>query len=1063
LVVYHGTRNPYIREFKAKYDDKLIFFAYKKQFAEDWAKHSPLNEQQEKDYRSVNISDISRAVSKDFRNKYGENWSEDEALLEKAYEEKDRRYREKLEEFGIKETIYPVYLKAENTFIPSEHWDLVIDEIGKYYNIDFLKDESELTDNEKYYLKNIKNGHWIMFEHKNVMDKLRRLGFDSIQLEEISGQGVTTIAVFEGNNQIKSIDNRGTFDPADNRIKQQGKRGAYIDGKIYLFEGADVSTVMHEFMHHWQDQMRLMGTKKSQEILARVDEWSTAELGRKYDVKQVGNKFKIVDKKGNTVYNNLGRNFDTEAEAIAYAKDELFAQGFEQYLSTGKAPNKTLENVFQSFFHYMKKIFAQTKALDIELTPEMKQVYADILGGASIDTFRNKTLEEFIKERADEQVAQREELNRIEESGAPSPVIRFQEDIKDTDVVIKEALDKTKSKDDEKNKKEKSKLLTKMITSLSTRANKIHPHLKTILTRYFSDINVKTEDRLKSVKGFLDGMKKIKQTDADDYARMDLAIKNSDIETMIEIAKQYDFVADLNAVRAVLDEMFVEAEKYGLKVDFREDYFPRSVKDYKKLVEHFTGKEFSAVTNSIEKVEKAMGRNMTDTEVANHINMNLRRIANTDLIERTNHRKGRTLDTIDEVVGKYFENSDEALVGYIETMTRHIEAAKILGVNKEQSAESVGNLVNELYKKGEIKRSKLDEAQDIIHAALDTSGITYSTLKVIRDTGYLVSMGNFTTAIAQLDDFASTMTHAGFFNAIKALTAAGDVGIDDLGIRSIGEEFKNPDKLGSLVSGLFKSVGLTKVDNFIKNTFIRGDEIRMKKMSTEALAKEIAVLFYDNMEKATQVAKDIQAGKKTEDTLFVYYNNLSKYQPISRFEMPEYYRGNARIFYTLKSFTLKRIDTALNDAMTMINRKNAPLSQRKAAAKHLWKWLFALTACGLSKELLIDLLLGRKIDINDAVINTMLGYIGMNRYYLYRAESYGVGDAVNSIVFGFPIINFSNIIQKDFISLVKDKKDFGELDAWKFVPYIGKIYYERLGGGKDKNKGRGKKGGKKFY
>ena len=850
---------------------------------------------------------------------------------------------------------------------------------------------------------------------------------------------------------------------SEQNIRFQNQRGAYIDGKIYLFEGADVSTVMHEFMHHWQDQMKAMGTKKSQEILAKIDEWSTVELSRKYDVKQVGNKFKIVDKKGNTVYNNLGRNFDTEAEAVAYAKDELFAQGFEQYLSTGKAPNKTLENVFQSFFHYMKKIFAQTKALDIELTPEMKQVYADILGGASIDTFRNKTLEEFIKERADEQVAQREELNRIEESGAPSPVVRFQEDIKDTDVVIKEALDKTKSKDDEKNKKEKSRLLTKMMTSLSTRAKEIHPHLKTILTRYFSDINVKTEDRLKSVKGFLDGMKKIKQTDADDYARMDLAIKNSDIETMIEIAKQYDFVADLNAVREILDEMFVEAETYGLKVDFREDYFPRSVKDYKGLVEYFTGKEFSAVTNSIEKVEKAMGRNMTDTEVANHINMNLRRIANTDLIERTNHRKGRTLDTIDEVVGKYFENSDEALVGYIETMTRHIEAAKILGVNKEQSAESVGNLVNELYKKGEIKRSELDEAQDIIHAALDTSGITYSTLKVIRDTGYLVSMGNFTTAIAQLDDFASTMTHAGFFNAIKALTATGGVDISDIGIRSIGEEFKNPEKLGGLVSGLFKSVGLTKVDNFIKNTFIKGDEIRMKKMSTEALADEIAVLFYDNMEKATQVAKDIQAGKKTEDTLFVYYNNLSKYQPISRFEMPEYYRGNARIFYTLKSFTLKRIDVVLDDIKTILSSEKSTPMQRKAASQHLWKWIFALSACGLSKELLIDLLLGRKIDIDDAVVNTMLGYIGMNRYYLYRAESYGIGDAVNSIVFGFPIINFSNIIQKDFTSLMKGKKDFGELDAWKFVPYIGKIYYERLGGGKDKNKGRGKKGGKKFY
>lgn len=884
-------------------------------------------------------------------------------------------------------------------------------------------------------------------------------------LDKIGVKGITYDGGEEGKNFV--IFNPDSVNVLERlyqgEVKTQGKKGAYIDGKVYLFEGADVSTVMHEFMHHWQDQMRLMGTKKSQEILARVDEWSTAELGRKYDVKAVGNKFKVVDKKGNTVYNNLGRNFATEAEAIEYAKDELFAQGFEQYLSTGKAPNKTLETAFGAFFNYMKKIFGQTKALDIELTAEMKQVYADMLGGASIDTFRNKSFEEFVKERSEAQVAQREELNRIEEAAGSTQVIRFQEDIKNTDSVISKALDKFKDGETSKDKKNRSKLLKKMIMSLSTRAKNIHPHLNTILTRYFSDINVKTERRLQDVKGFLDGINKIKKADAEDYARMDLAIKNNDIETMLEIAEQYDFSADLNVVRDVLDELYNEAEKYGLKVDFRSDYFPRTVKDYKGLNEYFTGKEFSAVAASIEKVEKALERPMTEQEVADHINLNLRRIANTDIISKTNHRKGRTLETIDETVGKYFDNSDTALVNYIENMTRHIEAAKILGVNKEQSSESVGHLVNELYKKGEIKRSKLDETQDLIHAALDTSGITYSTLKVIRDTGYLVSMGNFTTAIAQLDDFASVMTNAGFLNAIKAIFSRSGITISDIGINSIGEEFRNPDKLGGLVTSLFKSVGLTKVDNFIKNTFIEADNLRMKQMKTEDLANEIAVLFYDNMEKATQVAKDIQAGKKTEDTLFVYYSNLSKYQPISRFEMPEYYRGNARIFYTLKSFMLKRIDTALDDIRTVLfSKKSTPL-QRKNAGWHLVKWIFALSACGLSKELLIDLLLGRKIDIKDSVINTMLGYIGMNKYYLYRAESYGVGDAVNSIVFGFPIINFANIIQKDFKALVKDKKDFGDLDSWKFVPYIGKLYYERLGGGKDKAKGRNKKNDKKFY
>ena len=951
----------------------------------------------------------------------------------------------------------------------------IINELTDEQMVEVTLDPRETTEEKREYLRKaltIEGEGYDIDVHadgKGIYKALSKmLGSDKAASQMLEKHGVKGISYYGREDGYCFV----VFNPNDvkvidklykSTVNAQGQKGAYIDGKIYLFEGADVSTVMHEFMHHWQDQMRLMGTKKSQEILARIDEWSTAELGRKYDVKAVGNKFKVVDKKGNTVYNNLGRNFATEAEATEYAKDELFAQGFEQYLSTGKAPNKTLETAFGAFFNYMKKIFGQTKALDIELTAEMKQVYADMLGGASIDTFRNKSFEEFVKERNEAQVAQREELNRIEEAAGSTQVIRFQEDIKNTDSVISKALDKFKDGETSKDKKNRSKLLKKMIMSLSTRAKNIHPHLNTILTRYFSDINVKTERRLQDVKGFLDGINKIKKADAEDYARMDLAIKNNDIETMLEIAEQYDFSADLNVVRDVLDELYNEAEKYGLKVDFRSDYFPRTVKDYKGLNEYFTGKEFSAVAASIEKVEKALERPMTEQEVADHINLNLRRIANTDIISKTNHRKGRTLETIDETVSKYFDNSDTALVNYIENMTRHIEAAKILGVNKEQSKESVGHLVNELYKKGEIKRSKLDETQDLIHAALDTSGITYSTLKVIRDTGYLVSMGNFTTAIAQLDDFASVMTNAGFLNAIKAIFSRSGVTISDIGINSIGEEFRNPDKLGGLVTSLFKSVGLTKVDNFIKNTFIEADNLRMKQMKTEDLANEIAVLFYDNMEKATQVAKDIQAGKKTEDTLFVYYSNLSKYQPISRFEMPEYYRGNARIFYTLKSFMLKRIDTALDDIRTVLfSKKSTPL-QRKNAGWHLVKWIFALSACGLSKELLIDLLLGRKIDIKDSVINTMLGYIGMNKYYLYRAESYGVGDAVNSIVFGFPIINFANIIQKDFKALVKDKKDFGDLDSWKFVPYIGKLYYERLGGGKDKAKGRKKKNDKKFY
>ena len=226
LIVYHGTRQPNIREFKAKYDDKLIFFAYEKEFADNWATHAPLTPEQEEEYhnlyRDEDYENFRKDLNRKIKEKYGEDWdkSGDSELIDKILKE----YSEAKKEFinnklGIKETTMPVYLKAESTFIPSEHWELVIDEIEKYYDKDFRDENAD--DQTKSYMNQIKNGKWIFFEHKNVMDKIRKLGFDSIQLEEISGGGITTIAVFEGNNQIKSTSNTGTFSKSNDDIRYQ--------------------------------------------------------------------------------------------------------------------------------------------------------------------------------------------------------------------------------------------------------------------------------------------------------------------------------------------------------------------------------------------------------------------------------------------------------------------------------------------------------------------------------------------------------------------------------------------------------------------------------------------------------------------------------------------------------------------------------------------------------------------------------------------------------------------------------------------------------------------------
>lgn len=222
LVVYHGTRQRGITEFKTPYADKLIFFAYKKEFADDWAKNAPLTKEQTQLYRDMPYFSIE--VSKKYREKYGENWAENESLMQEARAERENLEKEYLRNAGIEEITMPVYLKAENTFKPAEHWDLVIDEIEKYYGKDYRDENADAQTKE--YLKQIKDGKWIFFEHENVIKKIRELGFDSIELEEISGQGITTIAVFEGNNQIKSTSNRGTYSESDNIYYQSAFHGS---------------------------------------------------------------------------------------------------------------------------------------------------------------------------------------------------------------------------------------------------------------------------------------------------------------------------------------------------------------------------------------------------------------------------------------------------------------------------------------------------------------------------------------------------------------------------------------------------------------------------------------------------------------------------------------------------------------------------------------------------------------------------------------------------------------------------------------------------------------------
>lgn len=114
-----------------------------------------------------------------------------------------------------------------------------------------------VSDSEKYDWRDIKERKELKALFPALQRYLESLGYDGFIYEnELEGQGLS-YAVFSPT-QIKSaIGNRGTFDPNDPNILNQGARGTFNPAtlELVLTEKADLSTFLHETGHFFLEVM----------------------------------------------------------------------------------------------------------------------------------------------------------------------------------------------------------------------------------------------------------------------------------------------------------------------------------------------------------------------------------------------------------------------------------------------------------------------------------------------------------------------------------------------------------------------------------------------------------------------------------------------------------------------------------------------------------------------------------------------------------------------------------------------------------------------------------------
>ena len=164
------------------------------------------------------------------------------------------------------------------------------------------------------------------------------------------GNHLTDVYVVFEPEQIKSIENDGTFNKLDPNILHQQAidkiKGTFehtdVGNIIRMLNASDVSTMVHESGHLFRRTL-------SQPLMQEFTTWAGFESVAEFQ------ELEVRWQQNDPTLSEADRQRYVDAE-------EKFARGFEQYLMDGSAPTPGLKAVFKQFRDYLLDIYQKVKA-----------------------------------------------------------------------------------------------------------------------------------------------------------------------------------------------------------------------------------------------------------------------------------------------------------------------------------------------------------------------------------------------------------------------------------------------------------------------------------------------------------------------------------------------------------------------------------------------------------------------------------------------------------------------------------------------------------------------------
>ena len=540
--------------------------------------------------------------------------------------------------------------------------------------------------------------------------------------------------------------------------------------------------------------------------------------------------------------------------------------------------------------------------------------------------------------------------------------------------------------------------------TLSTRIKEISEPVWNRVQKFEFDTRAKTSQWYGEVEPFIIGLQRLSDGGKNIVTR---GLYNGRFDSVEEVLKKEspDLLEEFTKVRNTLESVrkqLVKAGYKGLDTGLAE-YFPRLVKDYKGLIAQLGAEEQGIIQRALNDKARQLGVKVdnldpaTKTEVINNA---IRGFPKSITTTRARAAQSRVIDQIDDDLLPYYATPEESLEFYLRNAAHNIEKNRFFGKGSENVAESVGAYIAKLNATGELSAKQADQLSSMLQARFIQGEIAPNQLiKFVRDMGYATTIANPLSALVQLGDLAVSAVINGLRSTIASALGKKVISIDDVKLRDrIVQEIDNP---ASWLDKMFKYSGFKAIDKFGKETFINAAYRKSVKMvqseaGADAFRKKYGAMYGDEVEK---MIADMRAGKVSESVKYHLFNELTGAQPITLSELPEAYLNNpnGRIFYMLKSFTLKQYD--------ILRRNIVQADNTSDAVKFMARYAMFVSLANGTIQSVRDVLQGRITsgeefaeEFPNQLLWESLSVLGFNQYvserYLERGDLVGFGQAL---------------------------------------------------------------------